>query len=288
MTDITASIATAIQAKTGGNVEGKIPEWWAEFIGMVLAELHSNGRLIPAGGMALTAEQVEDVRALVWLDGRRNFDAFYRLRALFPATEPAAVRDGSDLVVVERSHTAKAVQSWMTLDLWTDLGKSDKDFDAEYERRGFGDLWAILLGEVRALVQATEPAEEETKAETETEWGVEFPGGICNVSFDPAEAEEMVQWIRDGQLVSREVTTGPWVNVPASSPVVPAPTETGPWQTWQEVPEGVQYYGINGWGPTYYVNRGGVRYRVFDDTPSKTADYVVQNFAPFVAAAEEG
>ena len=69
------------------------------------------------------------------------------------------------------------------------------------------------------------PVEEETKAETETEWGVEFPGGICNVSFDPAEAEEMVQWIRDGQLVSREVTTGPWVNVPASSPVVPAPTE---------------------------------------------------------------
>ena len=87
------------------------------------------------------------------------------------AAEPAtAVRDGSDLVVVQRSHTAKAVQSWMTLDLWTDLRKNDKDFDAEYERQGFGDLWATLLGEVRALVQATtpapaEPAEEETKAE---------------------------------------------------------------------------------------------------------------------------
>ncbi|MER5836932.1 DUF3310 domain-containing protein, partial [Streptomyces sp. NPDC002130] len=91
------------------------------------------------------------------------------------ATEPAAVRDGSDLVVVQRSHTAKAVQSWMTLDLWTDLGKNDKDFDAEYERQGFGDLWATLLGEVRALVQATtpaptEPAKEETKAEGVPDW----------------------------------------------------------------------------------------------------------------------
>lgn len=90
-----------------------------------------------------------------------------RKYALFPATEPAAVRDGSDLVVVERSHTAKAVQSWMTLDLWTDLGKNDKDFDAEYERQGFGDLWAILLGEVRALVQATEPAEVRGKTREE-------------------------------------------------------------------------------------------------------------------------
>ncbi|MHD0300886.1 hypothetical protein RCF19_33900 [Rhodococcus qingshengii] len=214
-------------------------------------------QLIPAGGMALTSEQVEDVEALVWLDGRRNFDAFHRLRALFPATEPAedapcmicnvnetnhagvsyyhpfttelgpfdddgndrpaaaepaaAVRDGSDLVVVQRSHTAKAVQSWMTLDLWTDLGKNDKDFDAEYERQGFGDLWATLLGEVRTLVQATtpapaEPAEEETKAEGPCEY--------CNRPEPSCHA-----WRCAGRKAAFERST-------ASLPVVPAPTET--------------------------------------------------------------
>ena len=72
---------------------------------------------------------------------------------------------------------------------------------------------------------ATEPAEEETKAEAETEWAIEFPGGICNISFDPADPEEMLQWIRDGKLVRREVTTGPWIDaVPA--PAEPAEKET--------------------------------------------------------------
>ena len=125
-----------------------------------------------------------------------------------------------------------------------------------------------------------EPAEEEAKAEV----------------HDPDALAKRLAWIwHDGWDACGERERGYLRRAAemahshyASSPVVPAPTETGPWQTWQEVPEGVQYYCINGWGPTYYVNRGGVRYRVFDDTPSKTADYVVQNFAPFVAAAEEG
>ncbi|MCC4300408.1 hypothetical protein [Rhodococcus sp. 3-2] len=363
---------------------------------------------IPAGGMALTAEQVEDVRALVWLDGRRNFDAFHRLRALFPATEPAAVRDGGDLVVVERSHTAKAVQSWMTLDLWTDLGKNDKDFDAEYERQGFGDLWAILLGEVRALVQATEPAEdsvgdplqawkeflkpkpigwyrtmtpefatkhfgfpgvigskvfwthtasdggkwawddgdwellvyppapaepaeEKTKAKclsrwdelrcgldaghagsheqgkcSDPDWAI-WPGDHANPTTSAEHIEEEAMLAARGEgwyegyevgleygpiAASGEEYDGPInpYDVPASSPVAPAPTETE-WQTWQEVPEGVKYYGV---GDTYldepvvYVNRPSVvRHRVDDGKRSSTPDYEVESFAPFVAAEEK-
>ncbi|WP_311053572.1 hypothetical protein [Rhodococcus qingshengii] len=185
----------------------------------LLAELQSAGRLIPAGGMALTAEQMEDVEALVATANPYSAPAA-RLRALFPATEPAAVRDGSDLVVVQRSHTAKVVQSWMTLDLWTDLGKNDKDFDAEYERQGFGDLWATLLGEVRALVQATtpapaEPAEEETKAEE-----------VCTGSGGHHLYPCVLPDGHAGVHVDRRGLR--WQNV-ASSPVVPAPAETGPW-----------------------------------------------------------
>lgn len=179
------------------------------------------------------------------------------------ATAPPAVRDGSDLVVVQRSHTAKAVQSWMTLDLWTDLGKNDKDFDAEYERQGFGDLWATLLGEVRALVQAAEPAEDAPCAicnvnETNhpgvsyyhpftTELGpFDDEGNDRPVPAEPAEEETkagpwtvqlpegmtMEQWIESlpdeapGLLAAvREVRE----RLGVSSPVVPAPTETGPW-----------------------------------------------------------
>lgn len=64
----------------------------------LLAELQSAGRLVPTGGMALTAEQMEDVRtAREALRGYRNFDGTARshvnrlveaVDALFPATEP--------------------------------------------------------------------------------------------------------------------------------------------------------------------------------------------------------
>ncbi|QDM57120.1 hypothetical protein SEA_WHACK_57 [Rhodococcus phage Whack] len=64
-----------------------------EGIRAVLTHLQSVGRLIPSGGMALTAEQVEDVRLLAHSVVKTNrgaaFEAVDRLRALFPSTEPA-------------------------------------------------------------------------------------------------------------------------------------------------------------------------------------------------------
>lgn len=76
------------------------------------------GRLIPAGGMALTAEQVEDVRTVVSADAAAwnrlspALFAAYRLRrALFPATEPAepAIQSaGGDCFDVCEGHTAPA------------------------------------------------------------------------------------------------------------------------------------------------------------------------------------
>ncbi|MER5837592.1 MULTISPECIES: hypothetical protein [Streptomyces] len=73
---------------------------WEEVAAVVLAHLTAAGRLVPAGGMTLTAEQVKDMRTVLGLNGSQDIkvvldvikvvlDAQARLRALFPATEPA-------------------------------------------------------------------------------------------------------------------------------------------------------------------------------------------------------
>lgn len=187
-----AQIAKAIQAKTGGNVEGKIPEWWAEFIGMVLDELQCTGRLIPAGGMALTAEQVEDVEALVATANPYSAPAD-RLRALFPATEPA--EEAPNLAAVARE---------------------PRRFDPADECQNDNHDPGCVCGAQHWMTTPTlaVPAEEETKAE-------EF---CCHPKCR----------FTDWGGINRKHERGadcPIVPRPASSPVVPAPTETGPWQT---------------------------------------------------------
>ncbi|QTR98385.1 hypothetical protein J6K27_003513 [Rhodococcus qingshengii] len=285
----------------------------------VLAYLQSTGRLVPAGGMALTAEQVEDVRIVTTEVGGYAAEQFRRWHAakdrlvesFFSATEPAAVRDGSDLVVVQRSHTAKAVQSWMTLDLWTDLGKNDKDFDAEYERQGFGDLWATLLGEVRALVQATtpapaEPAEEETKAE-------EPVGTVCDetqkaydeaVSLSYWLAKQLGEHVDDAydrgetltdtvQRLIEHIRPNLGKTKTAASPVVPAPTETGPWPTWESVPDDVWFTSASAVGflPAHRKRGSLVDWQFRDGSVgvydvSRIGNGKLMARAPFVAAEE--
>jgi|GEM_PF-2579539 len=294
-------------------------------------------RLILAGGMALTAEQVEGLKfALEAVTSVADVVPELRgtlstpvgrlvklLRALFPATEPAAVRDGSDLVVVQRSHTAKAVQSWMTLDLWTDLGKKDKDFDAEYERQGFGDLWAILLGEVRALVQATtpapaEPAEEDTKAELCAVRLCVLPARHSGVHAD----REGLRWNNptSSPVVPAPNETGPWEDISEApkhltlidrvgdkwtydgddwvtpetailpvmsinkhyAPFVAAPTGTGPWQTWRDVPDGVSYRSSRPGSPLTFTNRNGVRFVNSTGMPDE-----FERLQPFNAVKEQ-
>lgn len=123
-----------------------------EGIRAVLARLQSAGRLVPAGGMALTAEQVEDVRLIASENYPLDSDptaSINRLRALFPATEPA-----------------------------------EEETKAEYPHRGLGDL-TVLGPEI-------------------------FTNG------------EVINWRGENFVRQQD---------PTSSPVVPAPTETGP-KTW--------------------------------------------------------
>ncbi|WP_156423057.1 hypothetical protein [Rhodococcus sp. KB6] len=251
---------------------------WEEVAAVALTHLQSAGRLIPAGGMALTAEEWADVQTVsncaVQYGNIASRGAAYRLAVRFPATEPA--EDG-----------------------WGDVNPNDPQ----------GRTYRETAEEYYSA--PAEPAEEETKADpfkalhdvisfssmdfgsaSDVAWMYGIVVGWDNDDPDEGEHPHAAMWsiAQRFNWPHRKVEElrnlrAEWVRR-TSSPVVPAPTETGPWQTWQEAPEGVQYYGINGWGPTYYVNRDGVRYRVFDGTPSKTEDYVVQNFAPFVAAEE--
>ncbi|MYV30337.1 hypothetical protein GQ649_24265 [Rhodococcus sp. DSM 6344] len=68
----------------------------------VLAHLHSADRLLGADEKRLTAEQMEDVRTLVGHGGSDYAEAFNRLRALLPATEPAEERCQSVSIFRER------------------------------------------------------------------------------------------------------------------------------------------------------------------------------------------
>ena len=88
----------------------------------LLAELQSTGRLIPAGGMALTAEQVEDVEALVVTANPYSAPAD-RLRALFPATEPAEDARCAICNVSETNHAGVSYYHPFT----TEIGPSDDE-----------------------------------------------------------------------------------------------------------------------------------------------------------------
>ncbi|MGB3362625.1 MAG: hypothetical protein WBB10_27655 [Rhodococcus qingshengii] len=176
-TDLTTQLAKAIRAAWVDRLD------WDELAQGALEFLTSADRLIPAGGMALTAEQASWVQALSqadpWWDEEHLTEVQAHVRALFPATEPAE----------------PATQS------------------------AGGDCFDVCEGHPTPA----EPAEEETKAEDycchpmcrHTNWGGS----------------------------NRKHTRGsdcPIVPKPTSSPVAPAPTETGPEGTAAELREFAQ------------------------------------------------
>lgn len=145
-----------------GGVSKSVRETYIRAADTVIAHLTAAGRLIPAGGMALTAEQVEDVRTVAGEDG---------------------------------------------------------------ELAMTGEFWAAR-DRLRALFPATEPAEEETKAEALTT----FLEGVLD--YDSAD----MGWHLPGDWDPTDLADA-IVHAPASSPVVPAPTETGPWKLLDDVPD---------------------------------------------------
>ncbi|MBJ7481760.1 hypothetical protein [Rhodococcus sp. (in: high G+C Gram-positive bacteria)] len=258
MTDITASIATAIQAKTGGNVEGKIPEWWAEFIGMVLDELQCTGRLIPAGGMALTAEQVEDVKIVLGQleRGGPAFEAAHeRLRALFPATEP-----GEEETKAE-GHIEKSVRKGAIAKLLEGVLEADDDG------------WHLPNGwfptELAEAIVYT-PSSPVVPAPTETEVSAR-----CR-ELDPygRQCMDYAGHAHPHRLGLPTGDTHHWDT--------PAPTETGPWQRIEDVPANVTVLDCDGLSWSYVDSH----WRCHEDVDGPYSLRLINDLAPFVAAEE--
>ena len=219
--DLTTELAKAYRAAENAVAPiqcewDQLPEDYQEFgrVGIrgVLEFLTSADRLLADDEMRLTAEQVEDVKIVLGQleRGGPAFEAAHeRLRALVPATEPAEVI--SRYQTMQRGFAAKHFgfpANPVFEDRYTapDGGKWQWTDELQWELRCYPPAPAV-------------PAGEETKAEP---WIVQLPEGMT-----------MEQWIESlpdeapGLLAAvREVRE----RLGISSPVVPAPTETGPWK----------------------------------------------------------
>ena len=244
---------------------------------------------IPAGGMALTAEQVEDVKIVLGQleRGGPAFEAAHeRLRALFPATEPAedAKPCGSNSVTLGWCKLTARHEGLHTNGtyLWGTPSEPDPPAPAE-------------------------PAEEETKAEDDRPFDLNvLVDQVTQAGWRERERAEgfrgipSIDW--DTQLdwqkhIEYEVVRGILAELkrlglfstPTSSPVVPAPTETGPtetgpWPTWDDVPSGIKYRESprRGWGTWWWINRNGIR-RLADFCGEEVATTIAIPVGPFEA-----
>ena len=304
----------------------------------LLAELQSTGRLIPAGGMALTAEQVEDVRTVLEYAGGMPHESRIRLRRAalrlvdavgypnaylvqelrealaevdgeFPATEPAkevkpiryrtmtpkfatehfGFPDVTGLF--ERTHTASdgGTWGWCGGD-WELLVYPSAPADLDEEDEEGEETAAEYFERTRRFQSTTPPApavpaEEETKAERDSEGIIRINGGrIVALSCDTREmvqrwfdiAKPGSKWQRDYaaalDLFDREA---------ASSPVVPAPTDTGPWQDISEAPKHLTLIDRVGDKWTYDGDNW-----ITPETAILPVLYINRKYAPFVAAKE--
>lgn len=232
----------------------------------VLAHLASTGRLIPAGGMALTAKQVEDVKIVLGQleRGGPAFEAAHeRLRALFPATEPAEDAPCAICNVNETNHAGVSYYHPFT----TEPGP----FDDEGNDRS----------------APAEPTEEETKAE-DIEVTPEMLEACANLVFD-TDVDASVAHALQGMAKELRHYNAELAAEPTSSPVVPAPTETGPWPTLDVIPVDVRKV-RDGLGELWKRDDLG---RWLAYTADQRAYVMValpvssfDEFAPFVAAEE--
>ena len=191
----------------------------------LLAELQSTGRLVPAGGMALTAEQVEDVRTVL---GKATTEygameltaAWARLRALFPATEPAEDSVGDPLQAWKEFLKPKPIgwYSTMTREFATEhFGFPEVTGLLECTHTASdGGTWGWCGGDWELLVYPPAPAvpaEEETKAEAESDLDM-HPDAVYGREYvEQAKVRRIARAVKE-------------CDTPSSSPVVPAPTET--------------------------------------------------------------
>lgn len=234
---------------------------------------------VPAGGMALTAEQVENVRAArEELRGYRNFTGYGRshvnqliaaVDALFPATEPAEEETKAEGPCEVRSPQGDAcsfpkpghagVHTWA----WPDKKPAGEETRAECVGDDYYCAQRDSAGNIRLNCGR----------------GLLVAEAACTV-YDVKEwwarADRGSKWERQYQaaldLFDREAS---------SSPVVPAPTETGPWQDISEAPKHLTLIDRVGDKWTYDGDNW-----ITPETAILPVLYINRKYAPFVAAEE--
>ncbi|MGC0364785.1 hypothetical protein ABH922_002769 [Rhodococcus sp. 27YEA15] len=240
-------------------------------INAVLAELHHQGMLVPAGGLALTAEQVEDVR-LVIEAAKPSGVLAYRLLALFPATEPAEATLNAELKVPapsdESARAGKAPTAEVEVMQWDGTRKSIQticdwvnSFDDELDDPTISYCFSSAA-----------------------------PDDVLDVSLATNEGDFVR--VSGGDFIVRDTQgnfyrrdRNAYATVDATPPVAPAPAETD-WPTWDAVPEGVKYRSEGDPRSCYFVNHGGIIY-LASGRPSTVSEFAMQELAPFVAAPAE-
>ncbi|PCK27835.1 hypothetical protein [Rhodococcus qingshengii] len=272
--------------------------------------------LIPAGGMALTAEQVEDVEALVATANPYSAPAA-RLRALFPATEPAedAKPCGSNSITLGWCKLTARHEGLHTNGTYLWGTPSEPDPPAPSEPAEERCQSVSIFRERCALVPGhdgrhaangcawgyppapAEPAEEETKAERWTVSTTYRAAGPFETSDDKVRIDRFADaWRASGYEVTvtpvaegeeRTCTQCPDYAHGGDgcdldpSPVVPAPTETGPWHDISEAPTHLTLVDRVGDKWTYDGDNW-----VTPETAILPVLYINRKYAPFVAAEE--
>ena len=255
----------------------------------LLAELQSTGRLLADDEMRLTAEEVEDVKIVLGQleRGGPAFEAAHeRLRALFPATEPAEEPCTGNLWCEAPLHAegcyathrippgrlapAEPAEQETKAVTFDEIAQSLKSIGDAESSFGFKlDYWGKIAEKLIAKyphVLSSPVVEEETKAErcpSEIEgWGCSLTNG------------------HDGDHTAHD-QDGPAYVWPASSPVVPAPTETGPWHDITKAPRHLTLRDRDGDTWTYVGDNW-----VTPETAILTVERINKKYAPFVAAKE--
>ncbi|MGW6017836.1 hypothetical protein ACWFNS_07520 [Oerskovia enterophila] len=201
--------------------------------------------------MALTAEQVEDVRIVLGLNGSQDIkvvlDAQARLRALFPATEPAEEETKADGLRKCRKKPVEVEAMQYDGKDWRSIAQWMAAHGAPMGRTASGLLRIHTLeGEMTA---------------GSDDWIIRGVQG----EFYPCKPDIFAQTYD-----------------PASLPVVPAPTETGPWQRIEDVPANVTVLDCDGLSWSYVDSH----WRCHEDVDGPYSLRLINDLAPFVAAEE--
>ena len=213
---------------------------------------------VPVGGMALTAEQVEDVRTVsncaMQYGNIASREAAYRLAVRFPATEPAEPAE-------------PATQS------------------------AGGDCFDVCEGHPAPA----EPAEEETKAlpaevgsrirASVTRWSSALEWPDSNPYIDTFVLSGSGFWDAENDQFTVVPSCFSYIEVleVLPPPVAPAPAETGPWQRIEDVPESV-YLIKDCEGDKWRRDRKS--WEVYSERGFRWHPGFPDRFAPFVAAEE--